>query len=125
MNHHYRDITDKLGDPQWWDEYGVPRYCPFAPNEVADIYAHQVALLEILCQGCGRSFRVAMSSGRLETPLSRRISDHSIHYGDPPNAGCCPDGAAMNSEPQRIIEFWTRERAEWERQPKWEDALPA
>ena len=36
MHHHYADIRDRLGTPLWWDEYGVPRYCEFGPNEGAN-----------------------------------------------------------------------------------------
>ena len=53
MLHHYRDITDKLGRPEWWDEVGAPRYCKFSPTETNNIYCDEVALLEIACQNCG------------------------------------------------------------------------
>lgn len=31
----------------------------------------------------------------------------TLHYGDPPNTGCCLSGASMNSEPRRILEYWS------------------
>lgn len=114
MFHHYRDITDKLGRPLWYDEAAVPRYCEFSPNETADIYAEQVALLEIACQSCGQRFKVAMSwsvvGGILSNApkLSELIASKEIHFGDPPNNGCCPSGATMNSIPVRVLEFWRK-----------------
>lgn len=38
MHASYSDITDRLGEPQWWDENAVPRYCEFEPARVANIY---------------------------------------------------------------------------------------
>lgn len=109
MHHHYRDITSRIDEaPSWWDENGVPRYGEFEPNASANIYARQVALLLIGCQGCGTEFRVCMTSGDYldDKPLSERITDDTIHYGDPPNANCCPAGPTMNSVPRRVLEFW-------------------
>ena len=135
MNHHYRDITDQLGKkPPWWDEHAVPRYCDFAPEETADIYARETCLLEIECQGCGESFKVCMSGcGYGFGPegfedwrgsLARAVEDGSIHYGDPPNNGCCPSGPTMNSIPRRVLQFWRKDqRHEWERVPELEVQL--
>ena len=125
MKHHYHDIIEKLGPPSWWDENGTPRYCLFAPKHSADIYAQQTALLLIECQSCGQEFAVCMSNGMLETTLAKQIDDHSIHYGDPPNAQCCSAGATMNSVPKRIIEFWYRPEAVWQRVPEYEREIPA
>lgn len=108
MNHHYRDIRERLGAPQWWDEAGVPRYCDFSPNETNDIYARQAILMEIACQNCGQRFRVAMTVG----PLGELVTDvDALHYGDPPNAGCCLAGPTMNSVPVQVLE-WAREECE-------------
>jgi hypothetical protein len=131
MHHHYRDIVDKLGPPQWWDECGVPRYCQFGPHETNNIYADEVALLEIACQDCGERFKVAMSSSlfdrilrgpllekdgdeilghevQMAPSLADAIREGAIHYGDPPNAGCCPAGPTMNCEDLRVLEFWAK-----------------
>lgn len=124
MKHHYHDIVEKLGTPSWWDENGTPRYCPFGPEHNADIYARQVALLLIQCQSCGHEFTVCMSSGPLEVPLSKRIDDHSIHYGDPPNTSCCAGGATMNSDPRRVVELWHRPQMKWERAAEYEREIP-
>jgi len=109
VNHHYRDITDKLGTPLWWDEHGVPRYCDFSPDAASNIYGREVALLDIRCQNCGAAFKVCVSSSPFDsrqTPLADAVRDQTLHYGDPPNAGCCAAGPTMNSVPQRVLEFW-------------------
>lgn len=109
MKHHYRDITDQLGTPGWWDENGVPRYCDFSPEEGANIYAQEICLLEIHCQACARPFQVAMSS-REPRALEEAVRAGTLHYGDPPCLPCCPAGPTMNSVPVRVIEFWERGR---------------
>ena len=64
MHNSYEDIIilgSELGkEPIWWDENAVPRYCQFHPKEVANIYASEVCLLLIECQGCQFKFKVAM-----------------------------------------------------------------
>lgn len=127
MNQHYADILALTTmDPRWWDERAVPRFCRFSPDATARIYAEQVALLLIRCQNCGREFPVAMSWDALDgyrrmvQPLDRRIRENSIHYGDPPNALCCPAGPTMNSISVRVVEFWRRGRERYERDPSLE-----
>jgi hypothetical protein len=125
VNHHYADITEKLGDPLWWDEAAVPRYCEFGPEVVANIYAREVALLHIECQACRRRFMVAMSSASHEAALGQQIEADEIHYGDPPNYGCCAAGPTMNSVPRRVIEFWALAHVsfDWKRLPDLERDL--
>lgn len=134
MNHHYRDITDAIGrQPLWFDEHAVPRYSEFTPDSTANIYADEAVLLLILCQGCGTEFKVCMSDsaprihwakstpgGEVVTypPMVERVQD--LHYGDPPNMGCCGAGPTMNSVPRRVLEFWKRDRMNWERVPELE-----
>lgn len=36
------------------------------------------------------------------------VKDGTIHYGDPPNVGCCPAGPTMNCWDLRVLEFWER-----------------
>lgn len=122
MNHYYSDIREKLGQPLWWDEFAVPRYIEFAPDERADVYAVEVVLLLIQCQNCHQQFKVAMSKGTIDMmrgkpSLAEQIGDKSIHYGDPPNDQCCPPGPTMNSEPIRVLEYWRRSKnlLKWER----------
>lgn len=130
MNHHYSDIRSRIAEPPvWFDENAVPRWCEFGPNEGANIYADEIALLHIECQNCGAAFRVAMSWTTTDrivhrlAPLSARVRDQSIHYGDPPNVGCCPSGPTMNSVPRRVLEFWRRECGDGVRAPELEIAI--
>ncbi len=129
MNHHYQDITDKLGQPRWWDEAAVPRYTAFSTEEVANIYAGEVALAEIACQGCGHLFPVAFSLSAIQQfrgggrALAETIERGELSYGDPPNYGCCAAGPTMTSDMIRVIEFWRRERSgDWVRVPELEIA---
>ena len=128
MNCSYLDITSRISDPPlWWDEEAVPRYCAFAPSEVAYIYADEAALVEIACQNCGQRFLVAMAGDRTgDHKLSDVLgSDDWWGWGDPPNMGCCPAGPTMGSEPVRVVEFWRRVKWEWARIPTLERALTA
>lgn len=125
MNHHYRDIRSRIAEPPvWFDECAVPRWCPFHPREAADIYAREVALLAIECQSCGYPFVAAVSHSddglRAIPPLSERIADRTIHYGDPPNVECCPAGPTMNCIDRRVLEYWRLEKHEWVRDYEYE-----
>ena len=134
----YHDIVGKLGRPEWWDEAGVPRYVPFQPGEAHDIYADEVALVEIACQNCGKRFLVAFSTSAMRRlwpaengeplpTLADAIKTRGLHYGDPPcwfNANCIA-GSTMNCEDIRVVEFWKTVNLEWERVPELEIDLPA
>jgi len=127
MNNEYRDIRDRIPEPpKWWDECAVPRYCDFAPQHAAFIYATEAALLLIECQGCGRQFHVCMSARG--GALAAAIRNGTLHYGDPPNAECCIAGPTMNCIDLRVVEFWRREPAgvkfDWERDGALEVELP-
>lgn len=128
----YADIRDRIAEPpRWWDERGVPRYCDFSPREAANIYADEAALAEVTCQSCGTPFRVAFSGDEMERAMARhrgreapsiaeRIRARELHYGDPPNSGCCAAGPTMNSEPRRVLEYWARwGRADGPASPEW------
>lgn len=109
----------------WYDENGVPRFAPHHPSRCPDIHATEVALLLISCQSCDREYRVQMSwslggeviaRSRGVAPaqsLSARVVSGAVHYGDPP---CfhdnCTSGATMNCWDLRVLEFWSRNRAE-------------
>jgi hypothetical protein len=123
MFRHYEDILSRIAEPpRWFDEHGVPRYCAFAYDQIANIHARECALLAIECQSCGRPFLVAVDdrSGnhnllsrrrREETPwhtLADIIRSHEIEYGDPPNVSCCEEGLTQNTIPRRVVEYWTR-----------------
>lgn len=145
MNHHYKDIRNRIPEPpKWFDEQAVPRYDKFAPNQTADIYCDEVALVEIACQSCGTHFLVAISSQRTDyvlrlmerdeykslpskeaqnawfeglskSPLADGIREKGIGYGDPPNVECCPSGPTMTSDAIRVCEYWHQERMDWVR----------
>lgn len=122
MNQHYGDILMRLGNPQWWDEAGVPRYCTFEPSKKNDIYHDEVCLLKVECQACRSSFLVALSG---KSPsLADSIRSGDIHYGDPPNNQCCPTGPSMNSIPRKVEQFWRRVRGSWVRYFEFEQIIP-
>lgn len=134
MHHHYNDIRSKIdSEPIWFDEYGVPRYCKFVPDLCNNVYAAEVALLLISCQGCGKRFEVCMSVNMFELALNpdmkslaNQIEEGDIHYGDPPNTDCCPAGPTMNCIDIRVLEFWKWKKGEtgWTRVPELEITLP-
>jgi hypothetical protein len=147
MHQHYGEIIERLGEPRWWGEQGVPRYCPFSPGEADSIYADQVALVRIECQSCGHPFDVCYSSSHSDSLLEERedlaayiratVLEESLfktgplrgmrrelHYGDPPNICCCAAGPTMTAIPVRVLEFWRRDRSssreDWTRDPALE-----
>jgi hypothetical protein len=115
MFNDYSDIIERIAElPKWWDEQGVPRYAEFGPDLVANIYAWEVALVEIACSACGTHFAYAMSGqsggGRDENGISmaEHIRRGDLENGDPPNYGNCPDGASMGCYNLRVLQYWTR-----------------
>lgn len=133
MNYNYIDIISRINEnPKWWDEYAVPRYCEFSPNEVANIYAQEVAFCLIECQYCGTEFKVAFSRGLVAIAKGNSLEDSLrqdgfIHYGDPPNNNCCNAGPTMNSFPRKVIEFWSRMNNDksWKRKEDLEGLIKA
>lgn len=116
MHPSYDDITGRIAErPSWWQTGGVPRYGEFSPDRRESIYADEIALVEIACQGCDARFHVAFDRGvidRLNGPsLADEIRSCTLHYGDPPNTGCCPAGPTMNSEPIAVLQYWSRNDA--------------
>lgn len=144
MHNSYDDIRQLAGSaaPLWYDENGVPRYCRHHPHASPDIYAREVVLLRIACQGCGAKFDVQMTWGPMDlfklrpddpagphdpaTPaLANAIRNGQIHYGDPPNAGCCASGPTMNCNDLRVLEYWRQSKSyKWERDTALEIILP-
>lgn len=130
MLNDYQDIRSRISEePRWWDEAGVPRYCDPFPRHLADIYASEAVFAEIACQSCGERFVVAFSRSWRDMidggkTLAEQIADDTIHYGDPPNTGCCPGGATMNSEFIRVLSLWIRDHNQT---PSWRrvEPLPA
>jgi hypothetical protein len=118
MHHRYEDILERISSPPlWFDENAVPRFWQFTPKRTAYIYSREAVLALIRCQACSTEFRVAFTelnlgsalrdkSGSKVRKISDLIADGSLHYGDPPNIGCCSSGATMNSIPVRVLEYW-------------------
>jgi hypothetical protein len=109
MHHNYNDIRSRIPEaPTWFDQFGVPRYGAFSPDQSPNIYADQVCLVEVVCQQCNGRFQVQFSSAEELGPVSleKSIRDRNLRYGDPPNHSCVGD--TMNSIPLRVIEFWRR-----------------
>ncbi len=101
------------------------------PN-VAVKHFKRCCLFRIRCQNCDTKFDVCVSNKRAkeelggdENTLAEIIKDGQLHYGDPPNYGCCMVGPTMNSIPMRVLEFWQQGPwkqggYEWERKPELE-----
>lgn len=123
MHASYSDITDRLGKPLWWDEAGAPRYALFHPSYANNIYAKEAVLLLVRCQSCHSKFPVCLTWDGMEElilnrprhSLAERVQAKALHYGDPPDAGCCPSGPTMTSETLQVLEFWRRKDLEWVR----------
>ncbi len=112
MKCYYFDIISRIKDPiLWFDENAVPRYIPFHPNLLANIYATECCLILIECQSCKRPFTVAKSIN-IEDQVEHL---QHLHYCDPPNVECCDVGMSMNSEPIRVLQFWVRDNTDWKR----------
>ena len=47
---------------------------------------------------------------RPQPSLADLAASGRLHYGDPPNVGCCAAGPTENSVPREILEFWQRNR---------------
>jgi len=148
MHNSYSDIVDRIKEqPIWWDNNGVPRYEKFRPYLMPDIYADEAVLYLIECQGCGTEFQVAEThsfkdimramrgvcshlSEEEQKELIRKQSEAStlasqiksgyLHYGDPPNTGCCGAGSTMNCMDIKVLEYWKKANFEWVRDSQLE-----
>ena len=145
MKASYTDILSRISEqPKWWDEQGTPRYCDFNPKALTNMYARACALLLIRCQFCHHEFTVAMEVDektkedlnlwRAEQAKANAQTDDGpdtpptcgflIHYGDPPNIGCCPGGPMANCDDLNVLEFWVYEKWDWQRLTPLEGPLP-
>lgn len=114
MKNNYKDIVSRIKEkPKWWDNNGVPRYDDFHPKLCPDIYSSHTALILIACQGCSQKFEVEVSSHLV-------FSINELHYGDPPNIGCCLVGATMSSISLKTLQVWVRNNGTWERKTEQE-----
>lgn len=122
MKPEYNDILSRIEEnPLWYDQNGCPRYDKFHPN-MCDIYCKEAVLLLISCQNCGKEFKVGIYDNRLKPIFfSERVAKgENLHYGDPPDIGCCPAGPTMSSNTKQILEFWKQDKFNWIRVPELE-----
>lgn len=114
----YSDILERLGDPLWWDQRGVPRYEPFHPSMIGTD-AEVVMPATIQCQFCKHPFRVAIEVDRWDHPrivasaltqwrMTEALQSDCVGYEDPPRllTPCCEAGATATSELVEIHEIW-------------------
>jgi len=137
MTPEYSDIRSRIAEePTWYDDNGVPRYGKFHPKNAPSIYANEVALVEIGCQGCDQTWLVSFTldsmdmvraqlMGNEPMTLAHSIREGHLHYGDPPShVETDHAGSTMNCIDWRVIEYWRRYDSEWERDPSLEINLP-
>lgn len=126
MHTHYADIRSRISEePSWFDEFAVPRYGPFAPTSLAFCYAREAALVLAACQACTHHFHLALShrDQTIGAPdIATAILKRDLHYGDPPQIGCCDVGHATTVIELRVLEYWRRDYAakHWRREPSFE-----
>jgi hypothetical protein len=128
MHTDYADIRGRIQtEPLWFDEVAVPRYCPFAPDAMANIYAREAVLVLAVCQTCLRHFQLAISRPSPDAKdLATAIHHRRLHYGDPPNVGCCDTGPTETVVELRVLEYWRRLPSnEWKREPSFEVGVVA
>lgn len=110
MRQSYKDIIERAGPPDWFDECAVPRYGSFEPSRVANVYAREVAFLLIRCRACGTPFKAAVSwpnaSPVPDNPIAELIATRQLCYGDPPNTACCAKSTFAGSVTERVLEYW-------------------
>jgi hypothetical protein len=122
MYQYYSDILSAATQSvQWFDEHGVPRFCAFSPERIADFYAKECALLKVACQECGEENLMCVSRGSYDSlHLAGRLLSRSS-FGDPPNTNCCAAGPTMTADVLAVVQFWERgPDLIWRRNPKLE-----
>jgi len=137
MTPEYADIRSRIAEePSWYDDNGVPRYGKFHPRNAPNIYANEVALVEIGCQGCDLTWLVSFTrssmdelrekiTGREPVSIAESIRKGSLHYGDPPShVETDHAGSTMNCLDWRVIEYWHKEEFDWVRDHSLEIDLP-
>jgi hypothetical protein len=136
MHAWYDDITSRIAmRPVWYDENRVPRYSTFSPEDCANIFASECALIEIVCQECLRTFFVCETKRHLNQSLADRLRENIENMtgvcGEPPRHGVrdvkeitsrfhCLAGDTMSSLALRVVEYWKRSHLEWIRDPSLE-----
>ena len=82
MKHTFDDIRSRISEPpSWFDSNGTPRYGEFTPNACPNIYADEVALVEIACQCCNEKFLVEIHHAMYyrDMGVEARIRNGSLH----------------------------------------------
>ena len=105
MKARYDDIL-QFGTPLWYDEHGVPRYVPFAPEHCGDPNAQQAALLQVACTICRRQCDVAVSSPTLDLDIQTDLAARGMAlYGLLPNFDHC---GRPNQGDWRVHSIWRK-----------------
>lgn len=107
MKARYDDIVAKAGEPQWWDENGVPRYAPFEPALCADPNAQQAAHIKVACTVCRRDCSVVVSSSKLDLDIqSDLLARGTALYGLLPHYDHC--GRPNQGEILGVHSIWRK-----------------
>jgi len=131
----YQDLRERLGEPLWHDQNGVPRYAPFEPD-LLGIYDTWACLFVVQCQACRRQFDCATgydltgdiswilrsSKEELEDGFALRddanaMMERFMAWGDAPwhdDDNQCA-GTTMTTYIVDIKELWHRSDREWQR----------
>ena len=93
----YRDIRERLDEPDWHDQNGVPRYGKFHPKMLG-IYDDWAVLFQVRCQSCGRLFPCAVGISTIHYMMKNpgklafedredveKILDLIVYWGDAPD----------------------------------------
>jgi hypothetical protein len=139
MNRQYDDILSRIPEPPaFWQQGGIPRYGTFDPEASSDVYSNELALVEIACQFCRKPFTVLIETAGHDRRIAEAIRAGTLHYGDPPNTGCC-GGVSAGSLALRVLQYWAKAHPEhvedglvvdvqgffeWRRDPSLEVELP-
>lgn len=131
----YKDIRERLGEPLWHDQDGVPRYAEFNP-QLLGIYDDWACLFVVECQSCSRQFKCAAGLSVVHYCMKNYLHDkskwdemtgkrddaefvlpHLIGWGDAPwhddERQCA--GTTMSTDVVAILEVWHRKNSEWKR----------
>lgn len=121
----YRDIRDRLGEPLWHDEHGVPRYAEFHPK-LLGIYDDWAVLFNVECQGCGRQFPCAVGRSAINLVVqnslefadkddAQKVLYQMLSWGDAPwhdgDRQCA--GTTMSTDITAILQVWRRVDMDW------------
>lgn len=119
MKPSYIDIHCRIKEePKWYDRNGCPRYDPFSPTMCSDPHAQEVALLEVHCRECERSFLVEMTwsdDNHKQPSIIESLQNGKIlSYAHPPTHRHyteCKTGDNIPSVTKRVVRLWRKERS--------------